>query len=318
MSTPQKYFELIDQETWDFINRTQEFYPPDAVNFSVAVQRQVYDQLCRAFAVAYPPAVKAQDFAISPADHAIPCRRYVCHGREAAAQILYFHGGGFVVGGLHSHDSYCAEICNATGLPLIAVDYRLAPEHIFPADYDDVVCAYRHVIGQSDSPIILMGDSAGGNLAAALAHASRREPIQPIGQVLVYPALGYEHSGGSLIEHANAPMLTKADMDFYASMRTGGKLTLWDKKELSPLNDPDLSGLPPTVVFAAQCDPLRDDGHKYCEKINAAGGKAQFIEETGLVHSYLLARHCLSKAETAFENIVIALTLLSQRRWEPL
>ena len=228
------------------------------------------------------------------------------------AQILYFHGGGFVVGGLHSHDSYCAEVCAATGLSLTAVDYRLAPEHIFPADYEDVLSAYRHVISQSDMPVILLGDSAGGNLAAALAHASRHEKRRPIGQVLIYPTLGNDFSHGSFTEHTEAPMLTTKDMNFYAEMRTGGDLSKWDQKELSPLNDPDFSNLPSTWVFAAQCDPLRDDGEDYCDRVNQAGGKAQFIEETGLVHSYLLTRHSVGRAKRAFDNIVAAITRLCE------
>ncbi|MEP1206481.1 MAG: alpha/beta hydrolase [Rhizobiaceae bacterium] len=317
MAFPDKYRSLIDAQTWAFIERTAQWYPPDAVNFSIEKQRQVYDDLCNALSVDYPEGVKSSDFSIAAAasDHTIPCRKYECNEPSASAQILYFHGGGFVIGGLHSHDSYCAEICHATRLPLTAVDYRLAPEHPFPADYEDVVQAYRHLVGESELPIILMGDSAGGNLAAAVTHASRAESRQPIGQLLVYPTLGNDFDKGSYLEHANAPMLTTEDIMFYARMRTAGDLSKWQQKELSPLLDPDFSNLPPTVIFAAQCDPLRDDGEAYCAKIRAAGGKAKFIEEAGLVHSYLLARHSVDRAKLAFDNISQALSLLSRQTW---
>ncbi len=316
MPIPDKYLELVDEETWAFIDKTQRWYPPDAVNISVHKQREAYNGLCNSFAVKHPEDVTAQDTAVSGAEHEIPCRLYSCNNIEENAQILYFHGGGFVVGGLHSHDSYCAEICKATGLNLTAVDYRLAPEHHFPADYDDVIGVYRHLISQSQKPIILLGDSAGGNLAAALAHASRREARRPIGQVLVYPTLGSDWTKGSCVEHAEAPMLTTEDMIYYARMRTDGDLSMWDRKELSPLFDPDFTNLPPTIIFSAQCDPLRDEGFNYCEKVNRAGGKAQFIEELGLVHSYLLARHSVNRAKQAFKNIVRAITLLDQQNWQ--
>ncbi|NKB53273.1 MAG: alpha/beta hydrolase fold domain-containing protein [Rhizobiaceae bacterium] len=317
MLFPNKYTHLIDAETWAFIKKTQNWYPPEAVNFPIARQREVYDDLCQAFAAKFPNEVETQDITIAGPQHDIPCRSYSREDNvNENAQILYFHGGGFVVGGLHSHDSYCAEICKATGFNLTAIDYRLAPEHIFPADYYDVVAAYRHLINQSQKPIILLGDSAGGNLAAALAHASRQEVRQPVGQVLVYPTLGSDWTKGSYLEHAEAPMLTTDEMIYYAKMRTGGDLSMWSQKELSPLYDADLTNLPPTIVFSAQCDPLRDDGFNYCAKIVQAGGKAQFFEETGLVHSYLLARHSVGRAKRAFENIVTALTLLGQQIWQ--
>ena len=313
MIAPDKYRDLIDQDTWDFIERTLEFYPADTASAPIQQQREIYNRLCAAFSVDYPESMKSEDFSISAEDRSINCRRYCTDFEESPrAQILYFHGGGYVVGGLHSHDSFCAEICHATGLPLTAVDYRLAPEHHFPADLNDAISAYRHLMDNSFLPVILLGDSAGGNIAAALAHASRRERRQPIGQILVYPTLGNDFGFGSYLEHANAPMLTTEDMLFYAKMRTKGDLDQWNEKELSPLNDADFTNLPRTTVFAAQCDPLRDDGERYCEKINQAGGQAAFVEEIGLPHTYLLARHCVDRARNAFKNIVTALMAMEK------
>ena len=309
MAAPGKYRDLIDQETWAFIERTMEYYPAETVAASIEEQREIYNRLCAAFSVDFPEGVKSEDFAIQANDHTIKCRKYHFELEERpAAQILYFHGGGYVVGGLHSHNSFCADICHATGLPLTAVDYRLAPEHHFPSDVYDAIGAYRHLLDNSSLPIILMGDSAGGNIAAAVAHASREESRQPIGQVLIYPTLGNTFDVGSYVEHAHAPMLTTEEMIFYAKMRTNGDLEQWNAKELSPLNDPDFSNLPRTTVFAAQLDPLRDDGERYCERVNQAGGKAKFVEEAGLPHTYLLARHSVAKARKAFQNIARALT----------
>ena len=123
--------------------------------------------------------------------------------------MVYLHGGGFVVGGLHSHDDVCAEIRSRTGLAVVSVDYRLSPEHQHPAAFEDA-CS---VVSVLPGPLVLVGDSAGGNLAAAAAHA-RRDP-RILGQVLIYPGLGGDRQAGSYVTHANSPMLTTADLDFY-------------------------------------------------------------------------------------------------------
>ena len=305
MQYPSKYRQLLDAEPWAFIERVENFYPPDAINLPIEQQREVYDRLCASFAAPYPDGVEAVDFTIATDGHLLPCRRYTDTRRsdQPVAQILYFHGGGYVVGGLHSHDSYCADICRATGFDLTAVDYRLSPEHSFPAAQHDASSALRHVASELNLPIVLLGDSAGANLAAALAHASRWEIDAPIGQVLIYPLLGSDWTQGSFIEHEFAPMLTTADVDYYAKIRLAGTDKSSSDKELAPLNDPDFAGLPPTIAFAAQCDPLRDDSWRYVQKLKAAGTDALFFEEKGLVHSYLLARHSVGRANAAVERI---------------
>lgn len=305
MSYPAKYRQLLDAETWAFIERVERFYPPDAVSLPIKKQREVYDGLCASFATPYPEGIEAVDFSISANGHMLPCRRYTNHLRTSQpnAQILYFHGGGFVVGGLHSHDNYCADICSATGFDLTAVDYRLSPEHSFPADLQDAKAALRHVASEQNLPVILLGDSAGANLCAALSHTTRWDVDAAIAQVLIYPLLGSDWSRGSFVEHANAPMLTTTDVDYYAKIRLAGTNMTMADKELSPLNDPDFAGLPATVVFAAQCDPLRDDGWLYAKKIRAGGSEALFFEEKGLVHSYLMARHSVGKAKAAVDRI---------------
>ena len=164
--------------------------------------------------------------------------------------MLYLHGGGFVVGGLDSHDDVCAELCQRTGYELVSVDYRLAPEHLHPAAFDDALTAFEWVAKTYAQPILLAGDSAGGNLAAALAHATRGHERAPIGQVLIYPGLGGDMSKGSYVEHAEAPMLTVRDIEFYRDVRSGGPERQGDAT-VAPLADTDFSGLPPTVVVTA-------------------------------------------------------------------
>ncbi|MCV6592057.1 MAG: alpha/beta hydrolase, partial [Silicimonas sp.] len=176
------------------------------------------------------------------------------------ASVLFLHGGGFVVGGLDSHDDVCAEICATTGFRVVAVDYRLAPEHKFPAAFVDAWTVARWLIEtHPDAPVTLVGDSAGGNLAAAVAHHARGRLEGVIGQVLIYPGLGGPRDSASYVTHAEAPMLTAKDIDFYRSILFDGGEPVGDPT-YAPLQDSDFTGLPPTVIITAECDPLSDDG----------------------------------------------------------
>ncbi len=197
---------------------------------------------------------------------------------------------------------------------MTSVDYRLAPEHVHPASFDDALTGFHHAASASVLPVVLVGDSAGGNLCAAICHAKRGQAKTPIGQVAVYPGYGGDTAKGSYVEHAHAPMLTRTDVDFYASIRASGRKVTGDPT-LAPLQDEDFSGLPPTVVFSAQCDPLCDDGRDYCDAITAAGGKAKWFRGTGLVHGYLRARHTVRRARDSFSQIVEAIAALGEGRW---
>ncbi len=308
------YSTLIDAETWAFIERTNSFYPPDAIDFTVAQQRAVYDRMCRAFFAGYPDDVSAETTAIVLPDRAIQIRVYRSAKPSDGAMVVYLHGGSYILGGLDSHDDFCAELCGRTGHAVVSVCYRLAPEHRHPSAFDDAVAAFEWVAQTYNRPIVLAGDSAGGNLAAAVSHAMRGEARMPIGQVLIYPGLGGDRTAPSYQNHANAPMLTVRDLEFYKDIRTGG-IAPSKLATLYPLADRDFSGLPPTVVITAQCDPLSSDGETYRDRILAAGGKAYWHEEPGLVHGYLRARHTVARARESFSRIVAAVSKLGRGEW---
>ncbi|RVA23435.1 alpha/beta hydrolase, partial [Mesorhizobium sp. M7D.F.Ca.US.004.03.1.1] len=216
------YKILIDAETWAFIERTNSYYPPDTIDYTIAQQREIYDRMCREFFAGYPEGVAVETSAIATPTHDIPIRTYRS-ARQVAVTVLYFHGGGYILGGLDSHDDVCAELCASTGYEVVSVDYRLAPEHLHPAAFDDVMSAFEWAAANRPHPIVLCGDSAGGNLAAAVSHATRGWAKRPIGQVLIYPGLGGDRSKGSYVIHAEAPMLTMRDLEFYKHIRTGGQ-----------------------------------------------------------------------------------------------
>jgi acetyl esterase len=307
------YRALIDAETWAFIERTDAWYPPETVDYTIERQRDVYDRMCREFFAGYPEGVTAEATAIEAAGRAVPIRVYRVSERPAAV-IVYFHGGGYVVGGLESHDDVCAELCARTGHELVSVDYRLSPEHVHPAHFEDALAGFEWAAARYDVPVVLAGDSAGGNLAAAVSHATRGRAKKPVGQVLIYPGLGGDRTKGSYVVHADAPMLTMRDLDFYRHVRTGGRD--WGRDAtLAPLDDADFSGLPPTVVVTAECDPLSSDGEAYRDRIRAAGGRAVWHEEKRLVHGYLRARHSVTRARNSFTRIVEAVAALGRGAW---
>jgi acetyl esterase len=294
------------------VEQTNSFYPPETINYTIDRQRAVYDTMCRAFFAAYPETVVAETTAIATPTHAIPIRIYRRSNPDPTAVVIYYHGGGYILGGLESHDDVCAELCEATGYELVSVDYRLAPEHVHPAGFDDAVTAFEWATASYRQPLVLAGDSAGGNLAAAVSHARRGHRHAPVGQMLIYPGLGGDMDKGSYVVHAEAPMLTARDLHFYRDIRGNVRA---DDPTSAPLADHDFSRLPPTVVVTAECDPLSSDGETYRDRILAAGGKAWWREEPGLVHSFLRGRHSVRRAKESFRHIAAAIAALGKGEW---
>lgn len=300
------YSTLIDAPTWAFIRATDAAYPPDTATLSIAEQRDIYDRMCRAFHQGYPPGVSAIDRDFG----GVPCRHYPGHD----ATVIYFHGGGFVVGGLHSHDDICAEIRATCGYHVVSVDYRLCPEHPHPAAFADSCAATRAISAQLPHPLILVGDSAGANLAASVTQSiGRNQALGITGQILIYPGLGGDRNTGSYLTHAHAPMLTRDDVLFYASIRHAGAEPPADPT-FAPLSDNDFSNLPPTLAIAAECDPLADDARTYAARLAAAGCDARAVTEKGLVHGYLRARTTVPRAAASFARITTAITAFAQGR----
>ena len=302
------YQKLIDAETWAFIEKTNACYPEDTATFGVEDQRRIYNDMCTEFRVPYPVGVTALD-----RDYGgVPCRQYTIGGSNVV--VMYHHGGGFVVGGLDSHDDVCAEICAASGHDVVSVDYRMAPEHKHPAMFDDAMVATRAVFAETGKPLVLCGDSAGGNLAASVSHMARGTELDIRGQVLIYPGLGGDFDKGSYLEFADAPMLTRDDIVIYRDVRLAGEEPVGDPS-YAPLHDSSFEGLPPTVINTAQCDPLSDDGVDYEAALKVAGVPVHRVDEAGLVHGHMRARHMSARSSASFERIKEAVSALGAGRW---
>jgi acetyl esterase len=287
-----KYPQLTDPGIRTFLEVGEKLYPADAVNFTMAEQRAFYDKYCAYFAGRRPSGLHIEDFRIGD----ISCRRYT--PANSKATLLYLHGGGFAVGGLDSHDSICADLADQAKVEVTAVEYRLAPEHPFPAALDDC-----WIVLQSLNSCIVAGDSAGGNLAAALCLKSRDAGGPTVkGQVLIYPGLGGDVTKGSYVTQANAPGLSTKDTLYYRDVYRGN-----GHKYAEPLRETNFAGLPPAFLVAAHHDPLHDDCEAYAQKLRAAGVRATVRDELQLVHAFLRARTMSEPAAKSFAAIVAAI-----------
>jgi len=224
----------------------------------------------------------------------IPIRVYRPDAPGPLGALVFFHGGGFVIGGLDSHDRECRALCNRAHCVVVAVDYRLAPEHPFPAAADDAFAALRWVadhareIGADPARLAIGGDSAGGNLTAVTALRSRDAGGPPLRlQLMVYPAVDLRRDAGhpSLVENAAGPFLEKATMDWFIAQYLEGDAQRTDLRA-SPLLAKSHSGLPPALVVTAEFDPLRDEGEAYAEALRRAGVPVTLHRYDGMAHLF--------------------------------
>ncbi|MCA8408409.1 alpha/beta hydrolase [Burkholderia cenocepacia] len=290
---------MLEPEIAAFVAAVDAWYPADAAARSPDEQRRLYDRFAAEWTPAALPAGIVQHDAVwrAPGGRTIALRRYTCAHGTPRGTVLFFHGGGFVVGSLDSHALITAQLAADTGLDVIAVDYRLAPEHRAPAALDDCLEVTRAArdahwpFGPCVPPLTLAGDSAGGMLAAAVATALRDAGERNVdGIALVYPMLGFEPQSPAREAEAYAPMLTLDDVHRYRALYWGGDLAdvLRDGNPLLcasvPLEATRFDGLPPVLAIGAEHDPLRDDARVYVERIRAAGGIARYWMGEGLVH----------------------------------
>ncbi len=206
--------------------------------------------------------------------------------------IVYYHGGGWAVGDLDSHDGTCRMLARHSGTTVVSVDYRLAPESPFPGPLDDAHAAFNYVrdhpsaFGGVPGQVAVMGDSAGANLAAATSLLARESGRTPSAQILIYPATDLRMGHQSIETFAEGFMLSKADMLWYREQYLTDLSSALDPL-VSPLLAPDLSGLPPTLIWTAGFDPLRDEGEHYAQSLKAAGVNCTYRCAEDQVHGFL-------------------------------
>jgi acetyl esterase len=236
---------------------------------------------------------RVEDRHASSAARSVPVRIYTPPGSGPFSGIVYFHGGGFVIGDLETHDPLCRQIAVRTGSIVCAVDYRLAPEHPFPAAADDALLAARwfltHAVdvGAERDRLFVMGDSAGGTLATVTALALRDQGPPLRGQILVYPITDHVDAGAESYEaFAEGYGLTREGMRWFMRHYIADPADATDTR-VCPLRMPTLRRLPPTFVVTAEYDVLRDEGERYVDRLHEDGVAVTFERAGGLHHGFI-------------------------------
>ena len=252
------------------------------------------------------PIGKIEDRKIPGPAGDIPVRIYtpLDAKSDVLPSLVFFHGGGFVIGDLETHDDLCRCLANHGGCRVVSVDYRLAPEHPFPAAVDDCYAVTKWVAEHPaefgiHGPIAVGGDSAGGNLAAVVALLAKTQGPTIAFQLLIYPVT---QLGGpelpSMEENAKGYFLERESMQWFTRMYCPDAAHHGDPR-LSPLRAADLSGLPPAYVVTAGFDPLRDEGKAYADKLDAAGVSVTYVNYPGMIHGFFSLRGLIPKAREA-------------------
>jgi acetyl esterase len=257
------------------------------------------------------PMAVLRDLAIPGGPHGhVPARLYRPRSaRSRGPALLYLHGGGGMVGSVDVYDGACRLIADDAGMVVVAVDYRLAPEHPFPAGIDDALAAYFWVREQAEAldidpgRLAVAGDSMGGNFTAVLCQHLRDHDLpMPALQVLVCPALDSTLSGRSQQTFARGYLLTAATIRWFVEHYLAGEEHRWDVRA-SPLFATRLAGLPAALIITAGHDPLRDDGRLYAERLERAGVTVRYRCETGLIHGYITLTGVIAEARRAVDRM---------------
>ena len=272
---------------------------PQLANFQMwrmtpAEARTEFKKLCQFASPSAAPIGKTSHVEAQGPGGPIPLRLYtpVAAGGDALPAIVFFHGGGFVIGDLDCYDALCRTLANDSGCKIVSVDYRLAPEHPFPAAVEDAYAALKWVekngpsLGIDPNRLAVAGDSAGGNLAAVSCLTAKEKGGPRVAfQLLIYPVTSLHHDSDSAKAFGQGYMLNQPTIDWFYGHYVPGNADR-DDPRLSPVNAKDVAGLPPAYVVTAGFDPLRDEGRAYAEKLKAAGVAVTHMDYPTMIHGF--------------------------------
>ena len=290
----QKYIDLVSQ----------------APSFHTMTPTDVRQLFLQRKSIVEPMAPKLSEIKDIQINQAFQVRLYRPKNRsldEALPVLVYFHGGGMMIGDLETHDTLCRELCQNSDVCVIAVNYRRAPEHRFPVAVDDSWLAFQWILKNGDllkinsQRIAVAGDSAGGTLAAVVAILARDHQIQIQTQVLIYPATDQTLSYPSIEKFANGYVLTKDNILFYRSHYIGQ--SDYTDFRASPILASNLTNLAPAFVLTAGFDPLVDEGFAYAEKLKAAGNIVEYKCYPDMIHGFLRMGGIMQTANRAVQEI---------------
>lgn len=293
---------MLDTQARALLDLMIERQVPPVHTLSPEAARRMYRER-RGFTQPEPAAVA--EVRELKTDGGTPLRLY----RPAAGTLpllVYFHGGGWTIGDLDTHDVLCRHLANAAGCAVLAVDYRMGPEHRFPAAVDDCVAAVRWAranaatLGADAKRLAVGGDSAGGNLAAVASIAERDAGTPLAYQLLIYPATDMRAVAPSHESNGQGYLLTADSIAYYRAQYVPDA-SQWTDWRVSPLLAADLSRLPPALVLTAGFDPLRDEGRQYADALSKAGNRVQYVGFERQIHGFVTMGRVIDEATTALD-----------------
>jgi len=299
---------MLDPQARALLDLMIERGIPPTHTLTPQVARQFYRERRAATQPEPRPMAEVRELSVPAMPSLIALRLYRPSGlAQPSAALVYCHGGGWTIGDLDTHESLCTQLAEQAGCVVVAVDYRLGPEHRFPAAVDDALAAFRWLrsqaaaLGLDPHRLAIGGDSAGGNLAAVVALSLREahdEGPAPRLQLLIYPATDMRAGAPSHTVNGEGYLLTRDSIEYFRAHYID-QPALYEDWRSSPLLHPDLSRLPPALVITAGYDPLRDEGRQYADALSEAGTPAQYVCFERQIHGFITMGRVIDEAHAA-------------------
>jgi acetyl esterase len=306
----------LDPMVKDFLDQMAAMGGPKMWEIEPAQARELFIAMMQLVGPKDVPIGKVQNLTMPGPGGELRLRNYtpVAAKSEPLPTLVFYHGGGFVIGNLDTHDGLCRMLANDAGVRVIAVDYRLSPESKYPAAVDDAIAAVNWIeehaadLGVDANRVAVGGDSAGGALAAIVSQQAKLKGAPKVAfQLLMFPVTQVNAKTGSMHTNADGYFLELATLEwFYDHYGANADVDKTDPR-ISPLLAKDVSGLPPAYIITAEYDPLRDDGAQYAEKLRKAGVSVTHVDYPGLVHDFIYMQTVLPQAPEAMKAAAAAL-----------
>jgi len=303
----------LDAQTAALLQQLEQAGMPPLDSLPPEQARTIFDAAFTPPVDGREPVARVEDITLAGPAGAIPARLYAPASEEPLPCVLFFHGGGWVIMSVETHDPICRALANQGRCAVVSVDYRLAPEHRFPAAADDCYAALLDVakraasLGIDASRLAVAGDSAGGNLAAAVALMARdrKGPALAL-QVLIYPAVDPACDTVSCKENADGYLLTLSAMHWFWGHYLGAERRA-PNAYAAPLLAESLRDLPRAYVISAEYDPLRDEGEAYARRLEQAGVATELVRHEGTIHGFVGMADAIDQGKQAIANIAARL-----------
>jgi acetyl esterase len=299
---------MVHPSLESYVNAVRAEPPAHPSLLSVDERRAAYREFSVAAGGEPVPMESVRDVELELEGRTLAARLYTPFKDESKALVVYFHGGGFVVGDLDTHDALCRRLSSDTRMRFLSVEYRLAPEHPFPAGINDAVDTIRFVLdhlSEFDDPeaeLIVMGDSAGATLMTVACALTKNEKLGIAAQVVIYPTLGPELFTDSVHQYGEGYVLNIEHLRYDYELYLDGWTDNSDPR-VTPLMFTDLKGAPPAIVVVAECDPLRDEAVAYAGLLEHFGVRVELLEAEGMIHSFLRLPTIVPEAKDIVDDL---------------